>query len=134
LPQRGPVELVKHAGSGTSSSIDSSRILAHLPNDAAKVCPDLLHDSDVTCSLWGLARPKVPRLLLLLLWLPLRLLLLRMLLLEKAVSCMMQRAGSCSGCTHQGAVLFAVPLDLVQQCGGAIRGAGGTAVKQHSMA
>lgn len=68
--------------------------LPHLPNDAARVWPDLLHDSDVTCSLCGLARPSV---LCLLLW------LLSKLLLEKAVRVKRQRADSCNtGCQLRG--------------------------------
>lgn len=72
---------------------------AHLPKEAARVWPVLLHESDVTCSLWGLARPNVllPLLwVLVLLWLLLLLLLVSSRLLqENAVSVNRQRADSC---------------------------------------
>lgn len=73
----------------------------HLPKDAARVWPVLLHESDVTCSLWGLVRPNVLLLLFVapLLWALSALLLLLLpsrLLQEKAVSVNRQRAESCS--------------------------------------
>lgn len=86
--------MLQHTQPGIKTQA-SSTVLAHLPKDAARVWPVLLHDSDVTCSLWGLARPNM--LLLLPLCVPVLLLLLvRRLLLETAVRVNKQRADSCS--------------------------------------
>lgn len=42
-----------------------TNVSPHLPNEAASVWPVLLHESDVTCSLWVLQRLTVPQVLLL---------------------------------------------------------------------